>query len=706
MAEGKVIDIRKGSGDLKPPPNMGGTFGMPLGVFMGASRRVFQGQENWLVESNPALIRPQLYRTLQRMRELIPIVSTYTHIFNSFVGKARFSFKPVEDGDVASTETAEKLLWGDLQANWPKMLVKMAAYRLMGFSVVEWVAEADENGLWRLTDLVPIPPWTVQSMQLDKNQRVSGVHQNSWAGRGEVMIPRAKCFYLVDDSNVYNPYGRGVLADCAQVALDILQLQELEQKGNVSNLRRKPNILAPLADLAKQLKNEDITQDQYNNMIQPLRDFILSEDTGPDLNMILESMSYPAMREGGAVETPSALRIWDTIYPDPVPTDLSGQGPIERKTTELARMLGIEALLLGNNSTGSFALAEVQADLFAAGVDGVLRDIAAELTRVLKILWIVNEGRLHPEAERHLAEKEAAEREKENAKEERLKAINGGGGAKGDAGGEAKGADKLSKAVEDSEARRVDPGGERDGPPNGDWGSLAPTVEADLAAFIDAGQMVELVRNIAGLGLTVNPDSNMVRDILDRAGLDADGAFQGLEEQHADQLEEMEARGFGEGPPDEGKPFGKSLVDFGRGVGVEKWVGVKPILETSKFITAGRKLANLISPKGKGGAHVGPKFPPEDLALKEAAQLGLSSKMYRRRLIDRDAGRPGGLLRSNVQHLLWGADQHIRRMNHLLKGPYSEAAKAAFRQAKRDAQGFKNRGWEAGAVPRAPQREF
>ena len=564
--------------DLKPPPKMTSQIGSPIGVLsFGKPRKVFQGSEGWLVEENPALRRPQLWRTLKALRTKLPIISTYVQLYNAFVAKAKFSFKPQEDGDTASVETAERLLWGDLEANWPRILVKMAAYRLAGFSVCEWIAEPDADGLWRLTDIVHLPQWSIHSMEMDKREKVVLFEQQVYGSVKQPLIPRAKTFYLAETSTVDSPYGRGVLADCAETGLQLLNLLELEQRGNLSNLRRKPNILAPLADLMQQRAKGEITQEQYDQMIGPLREFILGEDSGPDLNLILESQTYPALREGGAVESPTAARVWETIYPQPVPTDLSGQAPIERKNNELARQLGIEALLLGSTSTGSFALAEVQAGLFYQSIDSVLSDIADELQRVLRILWVANEGKLHPEAEQHQMEKEAEEQEKENAKAERLAQINGDKGSNG--GDDA----KLSKAIDDAEAVAVKPGDKgaagpgKQGVPDpskpmepADYAAMAPEVQSDLSAYLSAGDLVELASSIAGLGLTVNPDSNMVRDMLDRAGLDADGAFQGLEEQHADKMEEMEARGFGEGPPDgEGgggkpPPFGKGFVDFGR----------------------------------------------------------------------------------------------------------------------------------------------
>ena len=558
---GVVLDFSKRA-DFRAPPGISSPYGSPLGATTfgggrGGGRRWFQGQDDWLLETNPALRRPQLYRSLKIMRERLPIIATYTAIFQSYCAKAKYSFKPQEDGDNASAETAERLLYGDMQANWPQLLIKMAAYRLMGFSVVEWIAEQGDDGLWRLTDAWHIPQWSVTSMELDRRERVTHFNQQGIGIAQEARIPRAKCFYLSEQANVDSPYGRGVLADCAEVGLQLLQLQELEHRGNLSNLRRKPNVLAPLADLNKQLADGAIKKEDYNRMVGELQAFIQNPDSGPDIDILWESQTYPALREGGAVESPSNQRVWDLVYPQPVPTDLSGQSPMERKTTEIARLLGIEALLLGTTSdTGSFALAEVQAGLFHQAIDSVLRDIADEKQRVLRILWTVNEGRLHPEAERHQQEKEQADLEAENAKAERLKAINGGG-----EGGKDKQSDPLSKAIDDVNARKSKPERPRGEPAEpGDYASMAPDVQADLSTYISAGDLIEIVQNVAGLGLTVNPDSNMVRDILDRAGLDADGAFQGLEDAHLDRMEEMEARGIEEGPPNgEGKspPFGK-----------------------------------------------------------------------------------------------------------------------------------------------------
>ena len=668
--------------DLKPPPKLTQQIGSPIGVLsFGKPRRVFQGSEGWLLEENPALRRPQLWRTLKALRTKLPIISTFVHLFNGFVGKAKYSFKPVQDGDLASTETAERLLWGDLEANWPRILVKMAAYRLMGFSVCEWIAEPDKDGLWRLTDIVHLPQWSIHSMEMDKREKVTLFEQQVYGSIKAPMIPRAKTFYLVDDSTVESPYGRGVLSDVAEVGLELLNLTELEQRGNLSNLRRKPNILAPLADLMQQKANGNLSEEDFQKMIGPLREFTLGEDTGPDLNLILESATYPALREGGAVESPTAARVWETIYPQPVPTDLSGQAPIERKNNEIARMLGIEALLLGENSTGSFALAEVQAGLFYQTIDAVLRDVADELQRVLRILWVANEGRLHPEAEQHQAEKEIADQEKEDAKAERLAQING------DKGDDGKPADPLSKAIDDAEAVAVKPGDKgaagpgKQGVPDpskpmepADYAAMAPEVQSDLSAYLSAGDLIELVQNIAGLGLTINPDSNMVRDILDRAGLDADGAFQGLEEQHADKMEEMEAQGFppGNGPPDgEGgggppPPFGKSrsFVDMGRNKPVKKWIG--GLRHANKTIQQIGRMAQKVNPRG---TRIEGVYPGDAQAKKEIAILAASSNRQTARLADKDAGVPGSRLREAVERIDSGRIQHWGRVEWLKDHP-------------------------------------
>ena len=64
---------------------------------------------------------------------------------------------------------------------------------------------------------------------------------------------------------------------------------------------------------------------------------------------------------------------------------------IERLNRELARVLGVEQLLLGSGSTGSYALSKDKTSSFRLLVDGALQEIGKTVEKdLLETLWRLN----------------------------------------------------------------------------------------------------------------------------------------------------------------------------------------------------------------------------------------------------------------------------------------------------------------------------
>ena len=379
---------------LAPPPRKTRPLGRPFEFFnMGGSRRMYQSYEGFIVETNPALRKPQIYRTIRTMTDRIPIIATYVQLFNAFVGKAKFSFKAVKEGDEQSVEEANRIFYSEFEGHWPRSLTKMAAFKLNGFSVNEWVPKVSENGEgWVLKRFVNLPQWTIQDILFDPVEAEVDYFLQVQLNHGSIRqkIPRTRTAYLVEQGpNVDSPFGRGVLTNAAYIGLQILQLMELEQAGNIANLRRVPNLYAPYALIRQQVSTGQLTEEQGDELLKRFEEILTDPDSGPDIKTVLESQSYPINRPDGTT-MPSNERIWAVEYPPPVPVIESGKEPIERKTNAIARMLGIEALLLGQQGVGSFALAEVQASLWYQTLDSTLADIARELKSVLKHIWVWN----------------------------------------------------------------------------------------------------------------------------------------------------------------------------------------------------------------------------------------------------------------------------------------------------------------------------
>ena len=131
-----------------------------------------------------------------------------------------------------------------------------------------------------------------------------------------------------------------------------------------------------------------ITSAERDKLVGPLQEFIQNHIRSSRTGVLLDSATYKNQDES---ERPSATREWDIELLQGTSSSFAeNAAAIERINREMARVLGVEQLLLGTDG-GSYALARDKTHAFYLLVEGALTEVREAVeTDLLKTLWRLN----------------------------------------------------------------------------------------------------------------------------------------------------------------------------------------------------------------------------------------------------------------------------------------------------------------------------
>ena len=223
---------------------------------------------------------------------------------------------------------------------------------------------------------------------MDDTGRVLGALQRSPQTQEEIYLPREKLLYIVDDTLNDSPEGLGLFRHLAAPSRRLKRYEQLEGFGFETDLRGIPVGRVPFTLLAEMVSQGDITAEQRKSIEAPLREFIEKHIKTPALGLILDSMTYETRDESGR---PSGAKQWDVeLLRGSASSFAENAAAIERLNRELARVLGVEQLLLGSD-VGSFSLSRDKTNSFFLLVDSALTEIRETVADdLLKTLWRLN----------------------------------------------------------------------------------------------------------------------------------------------------------------------------------------------------------------------------------------------------------------------------------------------------------------------------
>ena len=320
----------------------------------------------------------------------VSIVAAGVRYFLNLAAKQEWAFNPSESDTTGEfAEAAHRILVEDPATSWDQVVRRGALFRFYGFSIQEWTAKRKDDYI-TIADIQDRPQKTFDRWDLDRFGKVLGMVQRNPTTQEEIYLPRGKTLYLVEDTLTDSPEGFGIFKHLESVAGSLCKLEALEQVGFDTDLRGVPVGRAPYAALAKEVaENNNFTQADMDKALEAIEGFMDDHYRQGNTALVLDSSPYMSTDDA---TRPSGVNQWDLD----LKTTSSSAFPdlhiaISRKNKEMARIMGVEQLLLGADSAGSFALSKDKTHSFFLIVDGTLREMAQQVRRdLLEPLWALN----------------------------------------------------------------------------------------------------------------------------------------------------------------------------------------------------------------------------------------------------------------------------------------------------------------------------
>ena len=334
--------------------------------------------------------RDERYRTYSEILANTSIVAAGTRYFLNLVGSSHWRFTPSDaDTDGMYAERAEAMMTSDPATPWHRIVRRSAMYRFYGFAIQELTAQRHKDGWYTIGDIEPRAQRTIERWDIDETGGVLGVTQRNPQDSVEIYLPRGKVIYLVDDSLHDSPEGLGLFRHLAKPARRLKRYEQLEGIGFDTDLRGVPVGRAPFTELQKAVDDGRMTEDERATILKPLTVFLQDHIKGVHLGLLLDSMPYESSEDAGS--KPAITKQWDAELLQGSSSSFSANAAaIERMNREMARILGVEQMMLGT-STGSYALSQDKTNQFYLIVDGSLREIRECYRKdILERYWRLN----------------------------------------------------------------------------------------------------------------------------------------------------------------------------------------------------------------------------------------------------------------------------------------------------------------------------
>jgi hypothetical protein len=352
------------------------------------------------IERDHRLWGQNRYRTASDIVANVSIVAAGLRFFLNLVAVPTWTVRPTEDlGPGKSSDQAKKAaefvqdVIDNLDTSWARIVRRSGMFRYHGFGIQEWTARRREDGLIGLQDIEQRPQHTIERWELADDGTIIGMWQR-WPQNGQLLfLPRKKVVYLVDDTLTDSPEGMGLFRHLVDPAERLRRYLKMEGMGYERDMRGLPVGRAPLQEIAKAVQDGKMTPQQANTALSGIQQFLQMQVKEEESSILLDSASYPSPNADGY--TVSNIEKWDLKLLNSGTQGFETLGKaIDRLTHDMARIIGVESLLLGGQSgsgTGGKALSEDKSRNLYLAVDTTVRDIAEGLRRdAVGAVWDLN----------------------------------------------------------------------------------------------------------------------------------------------------------------------------------------------------------------------------------------------------------------------------------------------------------------------------
>ena len=323
------------------------------------------------------LVGRERFKTFAELQYNCDIVATALRYVNTLIKGTGWHVKPADDGGADAQKIAD-LIHSILLAPramarpWNKVVVRQSAAEWMGFALAEWTAKVRDDGVIGFADIQPRPQHTIWRWDIQVDGTLNGVWQLSPWTFQEIYLPRGKCVYTVDADFTDSPDGTGRLRHVAETARQMKRLEQIEGWGYELDVAGMPVGRVPMSKMNELIEQKQLTENQAQGFVAGVKDFLSNHVVTPGRGLLVESATYP-MADG----SPSAVRMFDL---DVLTSQIANlphlHVAIDRKIRQIARILGISALMVGDGAKGSFALSKDKSVQLAQQITSMLSDLA------------------------------------------------------------------------------------------------------------------------------------------------------------------------------------------------------------------------------------------------------------------------------------------------------------------------------------------
>lgn len=313
------------------------------------------------------------------------IVSAGMSAFLRLVSGVEWSASPPKNlmgGSAADAKLYAELtveMMHDMSSPWSAVTVDSALSPFIGYAMQSTQGKLRPDGLLGLENLWTIPQNTVDQWLLDPAGLITGIVQKSPAdGYVEHVIPRNRVAYFKHKFISDAPEGTGLLRFCAKTATMIEEYLDLELAGFQNDLRGTPVMYVPEAELKARVGKTlsggttKVTQSDVDAALAGARDLAAGKLRKNGQGLTVDSEVYVDTHKN-----PTAVRKWEVqlLQGSGGASEVAGLA-IDRLTRSLARILGVEHMLLGGDGSGSLALGREKILMFKLLVDATLSNMA------------------------------------------------------------------------------------------------------------------------------------------------------------------------------------------------------------------------------------------------------------------------------------------------------------------------------------------
>ncbi len=339
------------------------------------------------VEKNPFLDGRNRYITYSDIIANCPTAAAGVRYFLNVVAMPAWRAEPANDSQEAKdmAQTVSDILFKEIKTPWHSIVRRDAMMKYYGFSIQEWVAQKRPDGTIGFRDVMPRPQHTLEKWDTNEAGDVLGVVQRAPQDSREIYLPRSKITYVTDDSIHDTPEGVGLFRHIVKLAQDLARLEQLEGFAFETDLRGIPVGRAP-AEALETGEGEPVNQ-LVTGLVKFINDHVRAPGKGSG-GVVLPSDVFENAQTGQQ----SNSKQWDLeLLSHTGKTQSEVDSAIRRKQREIARVLGVDKLLLGDSERGSFALSRDKTNNFRLIVESTLKELAEQYQRdYLGTLWRLN----------------------------------------------------------------------------------------------------------------------------------------------------------------------------------------------------------------------------------------------------------------------------------------------------------------------------